>query len=93
MSGVMAAPNESTVKGVVTDIEWSGSPEDKLTVVIRVAEYSPISGPCFLEKDQLITGFFYTISLDFEVGDTISANVEYIGGPHKGIYKLLQHEV
>jgi hypothetical protein len=93
MSGVIAAPNESRVKGVVTDIQWSGSAEDKLALVIRVEEYSPISGPCFLEKDQLINGFFYTNSLDFDIGDTISAKVEYIGGPHKGIYHILQYEV
>lgn len=91
--GINAAPNESTLEGEVTEIKWLGSAEDKVTLAIKVAEYQSIFGPAFLEKGQIINGFFYTNHLDLQVGDRISAHVEYIGGPTNGVFQLLEYKV
>lgn len=93
MPGINAAPNESTLYGEVLEINWSGSVEDKVSLSIRVSEYQPVFGPAFMEKNQLIKGFFYTTKLDLHVGDRIFARVEYIGGPSNGVYQLLEHSV
>lgn len=93
LPGINAAPNESALEGEITKITWLGSAEDKVTLAIKVAEYQPVFGPSFLEKEQLINGFFYTNNLDLQVGDRISAHVEYIGGPTNGIFQLLKYKV
>lgn len=92
LSGINAAPNESVLKGEITKIEWSGSTDDKVTIIIKVAEYHSIFGPVFLEKGQIISVFFYTNSLDLQLGDHISAHVEYLGSPSKGVFQLLKYK-
>ncbi len=93
MPGINAAPNESTLYGEVTEINWSGSENDKVMLKIRVSEFQSVFGPSFLEQGQLIKGFFYTRQLDLHVGEHIFARVEYIGGPANGVYQLLEHKV
>ncbi len=86
---MLAAPNQSSVTGKVVEFSWTGLAEDKIHLVVKVDSFSSLSGPCLLEKDQLIKCFYYAEHCDYKKGDQVSLVVEYIGGPVKGVYQVL----
>ncbi|WP_199611664.1 hypothetical protein [Flocculibacter collagenilyticus] len=86
---VSAAPNEIMITGKIKSVSTE---DDKTTVTLEVTKADSLFGPCFAEQGQAISCFTYNSSKTLEKNDMITAKAEYIGGPDRGVYQLLEIE-
>ena len=88
MSPVCAAPNKSILSGQVINLERNT--DGKVMVEFKVDDIETLFGPCFAKSGQQLQCFTFLDTASFSPGVPTRIAVEYIGGPHKGIYQILE---
>ncbi len=86
MSGVSAAPNESTLSGEVLAINDQGN--GKFQLSFQVSGVERHYGPCFAEPGNTLDCFTFADVAALTPGKRVRAKVEFLGGPHKQICQL-----
>jgi hypothetical protein len=90
VTSVSAAPNRARIRARVDGVESvPGAPKWYWTTTILDAE--SITGGLFAHPGDVARVFAVGVRPPLEVGDTFTAEVEYIGGPERGEFQL--HEV
>ncbi len=59
-----------------------------VTRVIEIIAFKPMSGGTFAHIDDVVSCFTFEAMDQFGVGDTITAQGEFIGGAQSGVYQL-----
>jgi hypothetical protein len=90
MSGVSAAPNRATVTGRVARVEPSATSANKWYLTVEVATATAIEGGLFAHPGDDARVFTFGDAPPVETGASISAEVEYLGGPTGGEFQLIR---
>lgn len=90
MSGVSAAPNRARIAGRVAHVEPSATSEAKWYLTVEVASASAIEGGLFAHPGGEARVFTFGGAPPVESGASISAEVEYFGGPMGGEFQLIR---
>jgi hypothetical protein len=90
MSGVSAAPNRARISGRVAHVEPSATSANKWYLTVEVASATAIEGGLFAHPGDVARVFAFGDAPPLEAGGSISAEVEYIGGPTGGEFQLIR---
>jgi len=90
MGGVSAAPNRATIEGRVERVEPSSSSVGKWYLTVAVSVARAIEGGLFARVGEEARIFTFGDVAPVQAGSTISAEVEYLGGPTGGEFRLLR---
>jgi hypothetical protein len=90
MSGISAAPNRSTITGHVIGVEPSATSMGKWYLIVQIRDAVAIAGGLFARPGLDARVFTFGDAPQVAVGDVISAEVEYLGGPTGGEFQLLR---
>ncbi|ALR17474.1 hypothetical protein [Vibrio natriegens] len=80
MSGVSAAPNQSTLTGQVLAISQNENGKHRVRLLIEQVDRQ--FGPCFTEPGSHLDCFTFDNVDELTVGSQIRGQAEFIGGPH-----------
>ncbi|MBR9876366.1 MAG: hypothetical protein GYB23_19035 [Vibrionaceae bacterium] len=80
MSGVSAAPNQSTLTGQVLAI--SQNENGKHLVSLQIEQIDCHFGPCFAELGDRLDCFTFDKVDELKIGSQVRVQAEFIGGPH-----------
>ncbi len=90
MSGVSAAPNRSTITGRIERVEPSATSAGKWYLVVAILEAAAIEGGLFARPGDVVRVFAFGDVPPLDAGQSIRAEVEYVGGPTGGEFRLIQ---
>lgn len=90
MSGVSAAPNRSWITGRVARVEPSATSEGKWYLIVEVQDAEAIEGGLFTHSGEEARVFTFGLAPPVDVGQVISAELEYLGGPTGGEFQLIR---
>lgn len=93
VQNMMAAPNQSKIRGRVLKIDRSPQFSDKWNLEVEVLMIQPIQGGTFAEVGQTVQAFTICEQTPFKQNDVISATAEYLGDPRRGTFRLTQIQV
>jgi hypothetical protein len=88
VAGVSAAPNRILLSAEVISLGEPVNSKRKLRA--RIESVKCLSGPCFAEQGQQVDCFTFLDASHLVTGTRFKAEAEYIGGPHRGVYQLLE---
>ncbi len=90
MTSVMAAPNSTQVHAVVESIETANEADDKTELGLTITQVKELFGPCFLHSNDKVRAFTYQTLKNLQPGETIIAELEYIGDARTGTFQLIR---
>jgi hypothetical protein len=90
MSDVSAGPNRSRITGHLARVEPSMTSVGKWYLVVEVQEAEAIEGGRFARPGEVARLFTFGDQPPLDAGPVISAEVEYIGGPTAGEFRLIR---
>ena len=90
MGGVSTAPNRATIEGRVERVEPSSSSVGKWYITVAVSAASAIEGGLFARVGEEARVFTFGDAPPVQAGSTVRAEVEYLGGPTGGEFRLVR---
>ena len=90
MGGVSSAPNRARIEGRVERVGPSSSSVGKWYLTVAVSAASAIEGGLFARVGEEARVFTFGDDSPVPAGATISAEVEYLGGPTGGEFRLVR---
>ena len=88
MAGVMAAPNSTRVQAVIETVNSSTDQDGKVELSLIIGKVEALYGPCFIHVGEKISVFTYESVNNLKPGQSIIAEIEYIGGATRGVYQI-----
>jgi len=79
--GVPSPPNRCVITGRIVSKHNDPHFSEKWLYEVEVAQVEPMSGPSFAQPGQTVSAFCVRPTVDVQVGDSIVAEAEFIGGP------------
>ena len=90
MNGVSAAPNRSRITGRVARVEASATSAGKWYLIVEIQDAEAIDGGLFARPGNEARVFAFGDQPPVVAGQMISAEVEYLGGPTVGEFRLIR---
>ena len=90
MNGVSAAPNRARITGFVGQVEPSTTSDGKWYLTVDVETAESIEGGLFAHPGSQARVFTFGSASPVDAGRSITAEVEYLGGPTGGEFQLIR---